>query len=93
MIMLFVERSIRWSSTSRPFAMPPSRVTTSKPVLPDWDLAFNAIFFRVPGNSGGLGEVLTYIKKFEKLQIFILNLATFLRFCALYIFLLLITVL
>ena len=56
MIMLFVERSLRWSSMLRPFAMPPSRVTSSKPVLPDWDFAFNVLplfnFFRVPGNSG-----------------------------------------
>ena len=43
MIMIFFEGSIRWSSTSRPFTMPPSRVTPSKPVLPDWDFAFNVL--------------------------------------------------
>ena len=58
----------------RPFAMPPSRVTSSKPICN------TGILHSVKGNNRGLGVFLTYIKKFENLKIFKLNLTIFFAF-------------
>ena len=75
--------------------MPQSRVTSSKPVLPDWDFALN--FFECQGKAGvatSWGVALTYIKKFEKLKyLYLIWQPFFCIFYALYLFLLLITIL
>ena len=76
MIMLFVERSIHWSSMSRPFAIPPLHNAINTSVA---RLGFCIQCFTLKYCQGIAGGILTYIKKFLKLKIFILNFATF--FC------------